>query len=67
MSKLKPCPFCGGEPIALYGDSGWPYIACTNCKAAIGTVGYFDVLTEEELIVAWNIRVPREDVEHGVD
>lgn len=31
--KLKPCPFCGNEPIVLknYNGRGEEYIVCIHC------------------------------------
>ncbi len=30
MTKLSPCPFCGGEPIDKHID-GWSWISCKDC------------------------------------
>lgn len=55
MTKLKPCPFCGGEakmertPINPYY-----YVICTNLECD-ATVGRFQP-TEEEAAAAWNRR-----------
>ena len=66
MTDLLPCPFCGGEAIAIHEHKWW--VACRECKAENGFIGmdmsgnygYFD--TEEQAIAAWNTRV---DVERG--
>ena len=34
-SKLKPCPFCGGDAI-LYIDCGYYIAECENCEAMSG-------------------------------
>jgi Lar family restriction alleviation protein len=50
-SKLKPCPFCGGNAI-LYIDCGYYIAECENCEAMSG-----EHKTAEETIEAWNKRV----------
>lgn len=56
MTKLKRCPFCGGEA-KLYepieGFHMW-VVACNKC--ACGT--NYDNDTKEEAIKAWNTRTP---------
>jgi Lar family restriction alleviation protein len=36
MNRVKPCPFCGGENVAVrIGEKpGWRYAQCTRCGAA---------------------------------
>ena len=46
--KLKPCPFCGGEP--KLGTWATDYVRCTECRAE--QLG----LTPAEAIAAWNHR-----------
>ncbi len=31
MTKLSPCPLCGGEPIDKHHE-GWSWIECEKCK-----------------------------------
>ncbi len=52
MSKLKPCPFCGGEARlqSFYKDH---CVYCRKCNAS--TMKYYP--TKEEAIEAWNRRV----------
>ena len=50
-SKLKPCPFCGGDAI-LYIDCGYYIAECENCEAVSG-----EHKTAEETLKAWNNRV----------
>ena len=47
-TKLKPCPFCGGEAHFVNNDN---WIACGDCGAE---TSYFD--TKEEATEAWNRR-----------
>lgn len=62
LSKLKPCPFCGGKAHHSY-DGEWRYVRCTAC----GSIGKsFSVIIEQkgnnlEVLElagkAWNLRV----------
>lgn len=57
MSRLKPCPFCGGEarPTSwLHSESETYVIQCDNCHLDMGE---FD--TEEEAAEAWNRRTEK--------
>ena len=54
MTELKPCPFCGSEPMEdKFLDLGgwWHTIKCCNC--------FCELLSREECRVekAWNRRV----------
>ena len=60
-SKLKPCPFCGGEARTWEDFDGWR-LYCTKCDAT------FRGGTAEELIEAWNKRTPTtEDILKSFD
>lgn len=50
---LKPCPFCGGEPIVtlMYG-SGRCIAQCKKCKCR---TDYYD--TARQAVDAWNKRM----------
>lgn len=53
VSELRPCPFCGGEAELCYRETGQAFlVGCTKCEAS-SPFG-----TEEEVIAAWNKRVP---------
>ena len=58
MTKLLPCPFCGGEAEILTAESmnsGYLFgIMCNDCRSR-GDV--YD--TEAEAIAAWNTRAER--------
>ncbi len=61
-TKLKPCPFCGGEaeiyketPPDAYKDTVY-YVGCSNideCLVVPETMGYHD---KQKAIAAWNKR-----------
>jgi len=54
-TKLKPCPFCGGEPRIIKGlVAGVTMIVCTKCRA---TVSFGGSEREEDAKKAWNRRV----------
>lgn len=68
-SKLKPCPFCGGEAMLttnLY--AGIVYIQCKCCTAMVGRkrkivssmIGKEYFVNKEEAIEAWNRRAEHE-------
>ena len=53
MTKLKPCPFCGGEA-KTYHANGYG-VGCDNgwCSVRVET---FAFPTKKEAIEAWNAR-----------
>lgn len=52
MSKLKPCPFCGGEASIYHLSVGkHSYVKCRGCSE-----GSPIKPTEEQAITAWNRR-----------
>ena len=55
MTKLKPCPFCGGN--AIVRNTGYDsfYVRCENDKCAVVSVTC-NRNTSEEAIEAWNTR-----------
>ncbi len=56
QTKLRPCPFCGGEAetVQVYANE-W-YVECSKCPCTmIG--GYY---TEEDAMTAWNKRTVEE-------
>ena len=61
MTKLKPCPFCGGEvrlDIA-YSDVRDTVIYCDGCDM-VYTLDDCDA-TKEQIAEAWNRRIYREN------
>ncbi|WP_163372843.1 Lar family restriction alleviation protein [Endozoicomonas acroporae] len=66
--KLKPCPFCGGQPVIVGQDTDYYYNGflsvfahCGTCQASAPGEGY---LTRAEAAAGWNYRhneeTPRE-------
>ena len=57
MEKLKPCPFCGGNPKvgSLGGDKENWCIWCENCLLACAETGVSGK-TKADIIKAWNTR-----------
>jgi len=56
MTRLKPCPFCGGKATKVYFSDGRLHeIICNNmdCNMQVETL-YWS--TESEAIAAWNHR-----------
>lgn len=52
MEKLKPCPFCGGEPEMInYSEHEW----LVNCPECCGMVERWRE-TEKEAAEQWNRR-----------
>ena len=48
--RLKPCPFCGGDPRVTITDHGSSFITCTDCDTA-----FFG--GADDIAPAWNRRV----------
>lgn len=59
MDKLKPCPFCGGEPFKYFfwsvSNGTFLEIICKKCKCQIGC------FREAEAIKAWNRMVNNDE------
>lgn len=57
MTKLKPCPFCGGEAIVVKTESCGRYIGCWDCG---GRTEEFETdyagSAHDKAISAWNRR-----------
>jgi Lar family restriction alleviation protein len=76
MSELKPCPFCGAQPVVRtenlderFGYANEVKIQCPSCGAAKSAMGdsskggYADnSTTEQRAIEAWNRRAAPADV-----
>lgn len=51
-TKLKPCPFCGGEALAMmYRNRGAYTVCCAVCNSRTA-----EFANEEAAIKAWNKR-----------
>lgn len=51
-SKLKPCPFCGGEAKIVANCYNQHYICCKKCKCAF----WADYTRKEDAVNGWNRR-----------
>ena len=52
--KIKPCPFCGRDPILYKHRLGW-YIQCYSKRCGVApSTSYF--VTKKTVIEAWNTR-----------
>lgn len=58
--ELKPCPFCGKQPI-LYYLLGKASIDCVNEKCKIKPSTWLHISTNkvDELVKVWNTRVEK--------
>ena len=60
MKELKPCPFCGGEPLLEPYEVRKGYEASIQCNSCLGrmiTITYDDKKTAvKKVIEAWNRR-----------
>ena len=67
-SKLKPCPFCGGDVNIERGEEGGYYASCVECfvvvgeafghsNSAMGWCNYGLFEHASDAIKAWNMRV----------
>lgn len=60
MNAIKPCPFCGAQPViekelSWKGKYSWA-IACNNDNCPMETVWNYGFLSEQEAIKAWHTR-----------
>ena len=54
--ELKPCPFCGGEPVAVETHPGSGFIQCKRCGCAMDE---YEAGDPYNLTEHWNRRVER--------
>lgn len=59
-TKLKPCPFCGGEAEAKkeIGGSCWK-VKCKQCSCEVGRYWFHN---KNHAIIAWNTRKPMDNI-----
>lgn len=57
VKGLKPCPFCGADPIhlTLESDDGGAFIYCATCDMIVEHA--YPGMSKEELITHWNRRM----------
>ena len=58
-SELKPCPFCGREPVYV-ADGADGKVICI-CGAMMQSFNEWKPFTEQEAIDRWNERVVQND------
>ena len=51
--NLKPCPFCGGEPILRDHDM-WPMCSACQCEGPGTSFG----MSRKRAVTLWNTRTP---------
>jgi hypothetical protein len=56
VTKLKPCPFCGGEAYFDKDDNGWQWIECGKCHVATNQRASLMEDCKPLLAEAWNTR-----------
>lgn len=59
MSKLRPCPFCGGTPKLETNESGWSSVVCPDCGANMYDYNL------EMLEKSWNRRTEDNRLDHA--
>lgn len=62
-TKLKPCPFCGGEAEILKNGAGCFQVYCDNCEVRQYAYAH---KSKEKAIEAWNTRKPMKDIMEGI-
>lgn len=63
--ELKPCPFCGGEPLAMETHPGYGLVCCSRCGASTDPD---EAMPPDELVKAWNTRYKRTcEIGDGLD
>ena len=74
MTRLKPCPFCGGNKIRNIYRNGYHYVLCESCFAVGGPGKNFDedcnpVETDDviqDAMIKWNTRPAEERMERAL-
>lgn len=60
---FKPCPFCGGESVAMTSSNGFTSVGCLKCNPPFGVMMQSDYSSVME---RWNTRY-KEDEPHDAD
>ncbi len=61
--RLKPCPFCGSQPVIVSGGEDYNIPECPDCGAVLPAQLGKD--SEAKAIAAWNTRVDTDTRPHG--
>lgn len=56
--KLKPCPFCGGEPRWGTSPDEGHFIECSRCGSSTNLTYYLKDDASRDVAEKWNRRVP---------
>lgn len=51
MTKLKPCPRCGGEMSVVVVNGGWYALKCTGCPLDFGRYWFRKM---KDVVDVWN-------------
>ena len=61
MSKLAPCPFCGGKAQTVAVPGLHALVSCTKCLARTDSVHWADANVRGKVRVLWNTRALHPD------
>ena len=53
VTKLKPCPFCGGTASVVKNSNTWYRVVCDDCPCEVGRYWFGK---RNDAIEAWNRR-----------
>lgn len=52
-TRIKPCPFCGRQPLPLTSGKGWACVNCVRCRVQMYEPG---MNAKEAVVKRWNKR-----------
>uniref|UniRef100_A0A6M3LNY5 Putative restriction alleviation protein n=1 Tax=viral metagenome TaxID=1070528 RepID=A0A6M3LNY5_9ZZZZ len=56
MEELKPCPFCGNDPLTWWDDATPYYEEGFNIQCFVCNIPHVCKIFKDEAVVAWNTR-----------